>query len=219
MNREHKKGLAYGVVAALLTVASGYWSGVLANRWGSSADVQAIAAQLDRVSKQLDGWEMASVDELGKGARDILQCSGELMRTYVSSATGERIKVAVLLGPSGPISRHDPNICYPSSGYKVAGEPARETFTVGEKKIDLWTTLLQPPELGGENLKVVWGWNDGSGWSAPDNARYSFAGKPYLLKIQVACPVKASANRQAPAVAEFVAQFLPLLDSQVSAPQ
>ena len=111
-------------------------------------------------------------------------------RQYENRKTGEIVTVAVLLGPAGPISVHTPDVCYSSQDYTVLGAPEQTRFGGGEGSQDeLWSTSLRSTSLTAGNLRVYYGWSTGGPWSAPGDARFAFAGQPYLYKIQVAGPL------------------------------
>lgn len=216
MNYASTRGIAYATIAALMTAGVGYGVGAVSHRWGSTADLKSMAHRLDQTQRDLPGWELASMKKLAQAHADMLQTEGELVRTYVKVETGERVSVAVLLGPAGPVSLHDPDVCYLGSGYRVIIRPAPEKFKLGDRELTMWSTVMESPELGGEKIKVVWAWNDGSGWAAPENARFNFAGKPYLFKVQAVAAVDSSGKT--PALQEFLRDFLPRLDEQIVAP-
>ena len=49
---------------------------------------------------------------------EMLECTGNIVRTYENQRTGEVVSVFVIVGPAGPIAVHTPEICYSSQNYK-----------------------------------------------------------------------------------------------------
>lgn len=209
----------YTTACCLLTVAGGYAQGMLNGRWGVHQDLERIGNDLENTPRHMEGYELAKVDQLDDRAVEILESQGEIVRTYICNETRERITVSVIVGPAGPISLHDPDVCYPNNGYRVLEEPRRKDFLLGDKPLSLWSTTLGSPEMGGEVIQVCWGWNDGQEWGAPDNARFHYAGAPYLYKIQVVTVRRPGtpAKQADKGTEDFLRHFLPILPTQTAA--
>ncbi|MEN6450803.1 MAG: hypothetical protein ABFC96_09945, partial [Thermoguttaceae bacterium] len=89
------------------------------------------------------------------------------------------------VGPAGPTSVHRPEICLSSRAYVGRGERQRLTVRGPDGKAHrFWTADFQSTGVGGELLRVCYGWSTGGEWAAPDDARFAFAGSPYLYKLQ-----------------------------------
>lgn len=206
------KLIAYGAIVSIVTVAFGFWS----EPGGSTDTIKLISDHMNETPGQLASWEVNSTGEVDSQQADVLQCTNSFIRTYVGSKSGERIVAAVMLGKAGPISLHDPNVCYPMAGYTEEGNKRRERFKVGDKEIALWTTVLKKGDVGGERIKVAWGWNAGKGWDAPDNARFHYAGEPYLIKVQIVQELQNRSAEEDKGIARFVEEFMPSLDRQLN---
>ncbi|MBN2021546.1 MAG: exosortase-associated EpsI family protein [Pirellulales bacterium] len=198
-------------VAAALTLASGLVQGTLSQRWGPPADVARISARLAELPREFGPWKVASQGEMDPNTLEILQCSGHVVREYVDQETGESVNMALILGPSGPVSVHTPEICYSSRDFSLSGE--RAVARVGEDGDAFWglTFRANNPVASAQWLRVAYGWSLGGPWSAAESPRVSFAGKPYLYKIQVASqlPVGADVEKSDPC-RRFLEDFVPV---------
>lgn len=216
MNPKPMNILVFGLVATGLTIAMSALVSSYTWSRGPAADARQMAARLEQTTAKLPNWELASSAQIDEDQGKILQCAGSLVQSYTSTKTGDRVVSAVLLGPAGPISLHDPTVCYPMAGFKEVQPQKLETFKVGNKEIKLWTTQMQKGDYSGEKIKIVWGWNDGSGWQAPEsNPRVYFAGKPYLIKVQVVLEIQNRPGSDDKGLARFLEEFLPVLDRQL----
>lgn len=170
-----------------LTVLSGAIQGRLSNRWGPSRDTLAAATKLQGIPDQIGNWQLRSSEEIDADTAALLQCAGYVLREYWNEETGETVRVAVLLGPSGPISVHLPEICYSGAGYSVAGETQRVAVPTAQgSEEEFWAVNLRKNDFNADALRVYYAWSTGGPWSAPDDARFQFVGSPYLYKIQLA---------------------------------
>jgi hypothetical protein len=178
--------------------------GVWTDRWSTSRELERAAARLgEEMPGDLGPWKAEAI-ELDPGALRAAGAVGHWARVYKHGRTGESVTVLLLCGRPGRISVHRPEHCYRSAGYEMLTAPApyrlREAAPL---------TLASPPSDGGEarvrgalgefrvalfrkqeadgltQLRILWSWFAGDGWSAPDEPRLTFARYPALYKLYV----------------------------------
>lgn len=203
------------VVGILLaTLLAGIVHGRLSRRWGAPADVAAIAAKLDAVPERIGPWQMESAGELEDEVRNILRCEGSMKRRYVNVDTGASVVVAVLLGPSGPIAVHTPEICYSSREYVIDSEKQVVPLKTPDDQGDqFWAITFRGRTAAEEHLRVYYGWSTGEAWSAPESSRFAFSGQPWLYKIQVAGSIPGVGASAADPCRDFLEAFVPAIRS------
>ncbi len=208
------------LVAATLTVVSGVVHGRLSNRWGPPADVVAAAKALKSVPDAIGPWQKEADEKLTEQVEEMLECAGYLQRTYRNRDTQQRVNVAILLGPPGPISVHTPEICYSSQDYTIS-EPTRrvELHTDPGLNHTLWMTTFRSNDLEGTILRVYYAWSDGGRWAALDQPRFSMADRPYLYKIQLAGHLPPGADsEEGDSGRSFLEDFLPAVAGHLISP-
>jgi hypothetical protein len=193
------------------TLASGWVHGRLANRWGHAGALQAAGAKLDReLPSRLGSWRLVKTIPLEPEVKEVLQCAGHLQGTYANEQTGEAVTVAVLVGPSGPLSVHSPEICYSAIDYELAGE--RQAWNVTDEKgqsHSLWKLHANSRHSTRPNLRILYGWSQGGRWEAVRGPRFALAGLPILYKLQVSGPARDKQAEQGPdPCQDFLARFL-----------
>ncbi len=217
---ERRVGFALAAVAAM-TVFSGIWEGRINHRWGAPPATLAAAKQLAAIPGDFGNWRLQSSGVLDKSAVDQLQCAGQVVRTYVQKRTGEQVAVVLIVGPAGPTSAHRPEICLSSRNYVMRGD--RRLFVVSgpDGTTDqFWSLDFQSTSVGGELLRVCYAWSVGEGWTAPNDARFAFAGSPYLYKIQVSTLLHAGKKAQEDAkLSQFLRDFAAAARSHIVAPR
>ena len=205
------------VLAVGLTILSGVIHGEMTGRWGPS-DVMAVAVnRFDALPKHFGGWYLKDEIKLDDYAEQVLQCAGYINHQYVHQDTGEIVNVAVLLGPTGPISVHTPEICYSSRAYKQVG-PRRQVSveTSSGMKDALWVVDFQSTTLESYRLRVYYAWTAEERWLASSQPRFDFAGQPYLFKLQLAALLPPHDDeKQGDVCRRFLEDFLPVVREQL----
>ena len=200
---------------AVITGASGLVEGQLSNRWAKPVDLVAAGNKIGNVPEHFGDWDLQIARPLDRTVIDMLQCAGSTQRIYRNQKTGQVVSVLLIVGPPGPTSAHTPEICYSSRDYDLIEE--RHKFHmrgVQRPNDEFWEVRLRRNDVRGDLLRVVYAWNSGERWVAPDNPRIMFGGLPCLYKLQVAAVVmtEVDASEDDPCRA-FLHDILPELES------
>lgn len=174
---------AHAAVFALL-VTSGLVRGHLTGRWGTSGELAAAVARLDQVPRSFGDWEGRDVPMDPKQiSRAGIQ--GYLSRRYRNARDGREVTILLVCGLPGPIAVHTPDICYRGAGYEPDSGPVAGVFGAAEGGPGQYLTgcFRKAGAPVPEALDILWSWNAGDRWEAPDRPRVSFAGRPWLYKI------------------------------------
>ena len=199
-------------VPVVLTVASGLLYGSMSHRWGPSHDTLAAVRRLQEIPSRFGKWQLRSTEELDPKTLGMLACAGYFVRLYEDTETGKSVKVAILLGPPGPISVHVPEICFPSHNYTQEGERAVETIR-GDEGVSstFWGLTFAVNSLEGDRLRVCYAWSVDGNWRASASPRTEFAGSPYLCKIQLVAPLAAGEiGERDETCVRFLTDFVPV---------
>lgn len=207
------KTFLLGVVLLGLTIGVGAVHGKLIGRWGPAPNVAQGAELLERLPGQIGEWKQAGKDQgIAPEAARMLQCFGNVVRVYENVRTGERVSIAIILGPAGPTSVHTPEICYSSRDYQIRHD--REVWSPsgeGEEATDtFWQLLLTKNDVSETPLRVIYGWADHKHWKAAEYPRFEYGGRGYLYKLQLAGPGVVEGSPQ-DACGEFLTALLPVL--------
>lgn len=206
--------IAWGIVVGA-TVGVGWLHGRLINRWGVDPKLIEAGDRLSHIPDRVGEWQQTSSRPLAAGDREMLECTGEIVRTYVHQGSGATVNVALLVGPAGPMAVHTPEICYHSRNHTLLAPRARTSVRdVNDTEHELWTLAFRSPDLQARTMRVYYGWSTGGPWRAPDAPRFEFAGRPYLYKIQATCyQLRPSHSLETDELQEFLQYFLPQADT------
>ncbi len=207
-------GPAFGLVlVAALTVLSGVIHGYMSNRWGLSQDLLAAARKLENLPDRFATWELQSSYELGDRVARELQCAGYVVREYRDQETTLPVTVTVLIGPSGPMSVHVPEICLGSRDFTKLDEPRLVVLKGPDaENQEFWCQTFRANNLNGDVCRIYYAWSDGGPWSAPKNPRLTLADRPYLYKIQLVGYLPPQPDlKKDDACRKFLEDFIPIL--------
>ncbi|MEN6457937.1 MAG: hypothetical protein ABFC63_03340 [Thermoguttaceae bacterium] len=214
-----KAAVALAIVGAV-TLASGLWQGRLSHRWGESTAMLDAARRIEQVEANCGNWALQSTGTLDETALTQLECAGQFVRTYVNQRTGEAVIATLIVGPPGPTSVHRPEICLSSRNYTSRGERRRVVLHHSDGATsEFWASDFQAHSAGGELLRVCYAWSTGGEWTAPNDARFAFAGSPYLYKVQVSTVLRAGEDADKDTtMTRFLQDFLPKLQRRLVLP-
>lgn len=213
------------LLVVALTLFSGVIQGRMRNRWGVSAEMAAAAARLQGIPEQVGNWRLKGSHQMSEDTVNMLECVGYIDRTYVHQQSGAAVTVFIVLGPAGPIAVHTPEVCMGGQYKQLAdrkqvslGEPAESTGSgevTGQAEATgdadtFWAANFQSKDLRESRVRVYYAWSTGGPWSAPKDARYKFAGQPYLYKIQLQTTLPPGTDQaKSDPCREFLRNFLP----------
>lgn len=169
-----------------ITVATGVVCGRVSQRWGPVPDAILAADHLKSLPEDIGTWHLAEEQQIPGAIIDTLQCAGYVNRKYVDRHTGSAVHLAVIVGPSGPISVHTPEICFSSQAYSIEDpRRAKELVDSAGSQHSFWYTTFKSTNAIAEHLRVYYGWSSDGNWRAVESPRFEFAGKPLLFKLQI----------------------------------
>ena len=208
-----KRSVALALVL-LLTLMSGLVHGYLDSRWTIGNNIEALAARLSNLPEQVGPWSLVSDEEMAPSALKLLRCYGYSNRQYWNPDTGDRVNVAVLFGPRGPIAVHTPEICYSSAGAEPIGGRVMETITSDRQDDQFWHVQFGRGDESVADLDVWYAWSDGGPWHAGEYPRFWLTDR--LYKIQLAGFPSADGSESP--CRDFLKHFLPAVRAAIDTP-
>ena len=205
------------LAASVLVIAGGAVHGYWTDRWQPPVAADEAAGRMAALPTDIGDWAGSPLDVKDPHAGGV---AGTLQRRYDNRRTGDAVTVMLLCGRAGPVSIHTPEACYGASGFTFGG---KSKAAVREHGGDFWTAdATKTTPTGETRMRIYWGWNDGKGWAAPDDARWTYVAyrrAPVLYKLYVlrdlGGPPRTAKDDPCQA---FLEAALPDLDSTLFAP-
>ncbi len=174
--------VVFGIIATLIPA---WYHGTRTFRWGEDETASILAGRLKGLPGNIGSWQMVDEGELRLEEIRQLQPVGYLVRRY---SFGEmNANVFVIVGPTGPIAAHTPDICFDSRNYEMLDD--RSKFKIGTSALDeseCWVRRFESRAVQKQAIKTWYTWMVDKSWQASTNPRVSFSDSPYLIKVQVA---------------------------------
>lgn len=178
-----------------ITVVTGVVCGRMSHRWGPAPDMVAAGEHLKSLPANIGTWQLVDDQKIPTPVIETLQCAGYVNRKYIDRQSGSTVDLAIIVGPSGPVAVHTPEICFSSQAYSIE-EPrrVRELVDSSGDQHTFWCTTFSSTNAIAEKLRVYYGWCADQNWQAAESPRFEFAGKPLLFKLQIASYVPPGEN-------------------------
>jgi hypothetical protein len=214
--------LVLGVVVIVgLTVAEARVSGRFD---GSDITEEQFALMLESVPRDIGDWQGTDLS-VEEQVRKTAGARGYVSREYINVVTGDIVKIWLIVGHSRDVMRHTPDICYPSSGFKMrAPENARVPFVFeNQPEADFYTNTFVKEDATGRAIeRVFWAWykpNDERTvqWGAPKIVRLEYGNARSLYKLYFTSAMRdyGETVEQSPCM-KFAEVFLPVVDKALS---
>jgi len=208
------------IAAMILFIGFGLVHGSWTNRWRPVPGLAALASRLETVPTTIGEWTVSATQPLPPSVLAKTGAVGSLSRVYTNSAKRLSVSVLLLTGLPGNIANHTPIDCYPGAGYTLDNRdkvPCR--YGNPEHTADFQTAVASRTGTNPSVQRLYWAWFSSNGWSAPEDALWSFAAEPILTKLYVLRETGGvvGAAKDDPAY-QFLSELLPELERIVSPP-
>jgi Protein of unknown function (DUF3485) len=185
------------ILAGIVILGAGVVHGILTLRWEAPQEMLAAAEKVPAIPLKVGEWAGEDLP-IDKEQLKQTEAHGAVSRRYVNNKTGTAVVVLLLCGRAGPLSVHQPTVCFQGTGHVAKGNPRRFSL-IGDAESSwgaLWTADFEKAgSTVPEEQRVFWGWSDdASAWQAPDHPRVTFVGRSYLYKLYVVRELPTAAD-------------------------
>lgn len=173
--------------ATTLLVASGVVQRVWTGAWtGADNEPASFAARLANVPMNIGPWQ-GTDGEIDSAQLATAEAVGHLLRRYVRHDTDAEVSIFILCGRPGPMSVHQPTICYGGIGFETDKETSYKVQGEGDVPEAEFNRLdmIKRERVSPIRLRIYYAWNSGGSWRAPSNPRLTFGGAGALYKMYV----------------------------------
>lgn len=182
----NRLALSFAVLLGIVaTVIPAVYSGTRTFRWGDNTYATQLAERLHQLPDKIGSWQFVEEQGLSNEEARQLQPIGYVGRRYTFGELSA--SVFAVIGPTGPIAAHTPDICFDSSNYRHLGQ--RLNAKIGQSALDnseCWVSRFESRAVQKQAVKTWYAWMVDKNWEASGNPRFSFSDSPFLIKVQVA---------------------------------
>jgi len=197
------------VVALALVIATGLVHGYFTDRWQVNETVRQAAAGLEQMPTKVGDWESEPTKANGRARADL---AAEKYVRFVNRKTGDVVSVALVCGRMGPVSIHNPDVCYSASGYTVGKKTTLALKELSGEPTFFTADMKRPNTAEGAPQRLFWAWRAAGKWQVADEPRQTFASQPVLYKFYLARELSVPVPLDQEPIVELLRQLLPELD-------
>ena len=204
------------VVIAIITVATSFYSASMTGRWGDFQGIAEARAALKDLPLEIGHWKAEAERDLGDTAVNMLRISDSyIFRSYRNDLTQEIVHLTLMVGPTGRITTHTPEICFGGRDYEMESARFRVPIGVqlssGEEIEDIfWRVDFVGRSLDVNNrISFYWAVSTGGAWNAIENPRWHFRTYRYVYKIQA--EAYSGTGEEGDTVRRFLEDCLPTI--------
>ena len=211
--------LFIGMLAIGVTVYSGLLHGRIRHEFGLGQDlteqaslVESLPSEFGQTEDGRPAWiRVGEPKNMDEEVVEMLECAGYYQAAYRSTLHPEwLVQLLVMVGPSGPLLIHSPDVCYPASGNTfLSGPEFVNQQTADGQDRELQVMMFKQRKLEGRKVRVGFAFSEGENWSSPLNARRVYAGAPFLYKLQLhtTLPSDYQLTEDQDPLADFIRHF------------
>ena len=211
-------GMVIVVISTLLTT---YAVGANWGWWGRARTAMREAGiAIHKIPKNFGDWEAAADDEpLDRASVEQLELAEHVVRRYTNKNTNDTVALIFMVGPTGRLTAHTPQICFGGRNFKMdSSRPIPVSFSYGENndsaegKDTLSKIVFKNQSVSGGAKLFYYGVSTGQNWiPITDTSRYDLQHKRFLYKLQVEAFVREDQTGENDVVAKFLQDFLPII--------
>ncbi len=135
----------------------------------------------------------------------VLEASDHWRRIYQDRDAKNTVDVTVVIGASGPMASHRPEICYSRRDFSLHGDAW--LWTVPERHDTFCFQTFAPRQVDRPALTIAYAWHDGDSWRVPRVPRLELAGHAVVQRLQI---TMRHPHGRAPDARAAMQQFLQL---------
>ena len=220
--RSHRAVVVWGVLASLALIGSGAFRFYQTQRYQEESPIDlASPFPLKEIPQKLDGWHLmdGSATVLDPLTTRITGSIDHTIGNYINEQTGVTVTLLALFGPAEPMLPHTPEVCYPSSGYKMMGGIVDRNVKLDDGKILRFRTDIFVKSGGRAPIQemVYHSFRHDGDWIPTVNMKNSPRKNPLIYKVQVVRRMVAGEQRTKEEPIEgFLRKMIPELERMIA---
>lgn len=207
--------IVFGIILlSVLMLAITAYCGMLTERWTPFTGLSDARAKLKELPLTIGDWEAEGEGVLAKEDVIMLQIeNGYISRRYKNSKTQAVVNLVLMIGKTGLIVVHTPEVCFGGKNYEkeetrsVVSFPIVDYSGVGPTDDEFWKVNFVNRAAQGGTISFYYGVSVGDSWIAAENPRSSLQRFRYVYKIQAEAMVDGETDN----VHLFLSDCLPTI--------
>lgn len=210
-------------LALSLLIGSGVVRSVQADRYEQEQNVEVRSPfPLGQIPRSFGDWKVVEGSEtvLDPLTTRITGSTDHIIRTYSDQLTGVALSVLILYGPAEPVLPHNPQICYPASGFRSVGDTIDRGIEVAPGRDASFRSAVFGKSGGRLMIQqaVYHSYLYDGTWSPSINDRKIPRHKSGIFKVQIQRRVAEGESRgNDEPIESFIKALVPVIESMIRA--
>ena len=224
LERPRSRGsvILWGVLASLALIGSGFIRDYQTQHYQEENTLSVASPfPLKGIPQQLEGWHLVdgSATVLDPLTTRITGSVDHIIGNYINEQTGVIVTLLALFGPAEPMTPHTPEVCYPSSGFKLVGGIVDGDLTLSDQTKARFRSDIFAKSGGRSMIQemVYHSFRHDGVWVPVVNTRNSPRKNPAVYKIQVVRRMASGETRgDEEPIEGFLKKMIPELERMIA---
>jgi len=192
----------------------------LTGRWSRFKGLEESQALLKELPRTIGDWKSDPKDDgvISKAEVSMLQIENSyIIRVYKNEKNGADVNLMLMVGPTGLIVVHTPEICFGGRDFKKEDTPKKVSFPIadysgsGATDDTFWKVRFVNQSIRGGKIAFYYAVSSGNEWVASRDPRTLFQQFRYVYKLQV----QAHEDVDNDNVEHFLSDCLPVIHKHI----
>ena len=177
-------------IVVVITMTVTRYSGSLTGRWGFHG-LDEARTTLRNLPLEIGDWHAEKEGELDQVSISMLRIQDAyIFRAYKNVSTQEIVYLTIMVGPTGKVTVHTPEVCFGGRGYERDSSrtsvPINVLLPSGDEVADsFWKVNFTGRSLDVNNrVSFYYAVSTGRVWEAVENPRVTFQTYRFVYKLQ-----------------------------------
>ena len=205
-------------IIVVITVVITTIAGSLTGRWGAFKGFEEASAALKSLPMQIGDWQAENEGKLDQVSINMLRIQDSyIFRSYKNVVSQAVVHVTLMVGPTGKITVHTPEVCFGGKDYEKEAKRTSVPINVmlnsgGEVADAFWRVNFIGQSLNTSNrISFYYAVSTGDTWNAVEDPRTTFQKYRYVYKIQAEALTSSSGEEEKDTVKAFLTDCLPTI--------
>ena len=178
------------VIISTITVAITFSAGSLSGRWGVFSGLDDARATLKTLPMEIGDWQAEKEGELDKTSVTMLRIQDSYVhRTYRNSVTQAVVYLTFMVGPTGKITVHTPEVCFGGKDFEKDAERTSVQIAVEREADEIIDSFWRINFTGraidtNSRISFYYAVSPGDTWNAVESPRSTYQTYRYVYKLQ-----------------------------------
>ena len=216
------RAISWCVGASLLLLLSGIYHSVQASKYQEDKSYRVDSPfKLNTMPRTIGDWHVTEGGEINLDplTTRITGSTDHILWSFADELTGVKLSLLLLFGPAEPVLPHNPQVCYPATGFSGVGPVVdKQLSPEGHDPMQFRTAIYAKPGGRTSNRTMVYHSYLFNGTWKPEVAIRNLPRRsPGIYKVQIQRLVTDNERREGDEpIEDFILKLVPILEKKIA---